>query len=145
MPLEYRIDQERRLVVATATGVLHDDEVFAYQRAAWSKPELAGFDEVFDLGGVKELVPASSESARGLADLASTMDVAGAPSRLAIVAPQDFAYGLARMYAAYRMLHPRGEKAVQVFRSMEAALDWLGGAESGSASGGSPPGMSAGR
>jgi hypothetical protein len=145
MPLEYRIDQERRLVVATATGVLRDDEIFAYQRGVWAGPDLVGFDEVFDLGGVEDLVPTSTDSARVLADLASTMDVAGSPSRLAIVAPQDFAYGFARMYATYRMLQPRGEKAVQVFRSMEAALEWLGSAESGSASGGGPPGMSVGR
>jgi hypothetical protein len=145
MPLEYRIDQERRLIVATATGVLQDEELFAYQRGVWARPELAGFDEVFDLGGIEELVLASSDRARALADLASTMDVAGSPSRLAIVAPQDYAYGLARMYATYRTLHPRGEKAVQVFRSMEAALDWLRTAESGPASGGSPSGMSAGR
>jgi hypothetical protein len=145
MPLEYRIDQERRLVVATATGILLDDEVFAYQRGVWTRPEVAGFDEVFDLGGIEDLVLASSEKARTLADLASTMDVAGSPSRLAIVAPQDYAYGLARMYETYRTLHPRGEKAVQVFRSMGAALDWLGSAESGSASGGGAPGMSAGR
>jgi hypothetical protein len=145
MPLDYRIDQEHRLVLATATGILRDDELFAYQREAWSRPELAGFDEVFDLTGIEELVLASSDRARALADLASTMDVAGSPTRLAIVAPQDYAYGLARMYATYRMLHPRGEKAVQVFRSMADALDWLRTAESGSASGGSPPGMSSGR
>ena len=145
MPLEYRIDQVRRIVFATATGTLTDEEVFAYQRELGTRAEAAGFDEVFDMGGVESLVLSSGERVRELADLASKQDVPGTAARLAIVAPQDFTYGLGRMYATHRSLHPRTEKVTQVFRSMEAALDWLGAAGSGATSGGSPPGLSGGR
>ena len=143
MPLDYRIDQERRMVLVVAVGTLTEEDFFAYQREVWSRKDVVGFDEVFDLGAVEDLVVSSGDRVRALADLASTMDVPGAPSRLAVVAPQDYAYGLARMYAAYRTLKPRGEKAVQVFRSMEAALDWLRAEGSSEPSGGSSPEVSA--
>jgi len=140
MPLEYRIDLERRVVFATATGTLTDEEVFGYQREVWSRSEVAGFDEIVDMGAVGDLVLASGDRVRALADLASTMDVPGASSRLAIVAPQDFAYGLARMFETYRTMSQRGSKAVSVFRSMQAALDWLGLEGPGDPSGGNPSG-----
>jgi hypothetical protein len=143
MPLEYRIDQERRVVFTTATGILTNEDFFANQRGVCARGDAAGFDEVFDMGGVEDLVLPSGDRVRALADLASTMDVPGTSSRVAIVAPQDFTYGLARMYATYRALHPRGERAVQVFRSMQAALDWLRPEGSGAPSGGSPPAPSA--
>jgi hypothetical protein len=140
MPLDYRIDRERRVVFATAARALSDDDVFAYQREVWSRGDLAGFDEVVDLGAVEDLVVSSGDRVRALAELASTMDVPGAPSRLAIVAPQDFAYGFARMFETYRTMNPRGAKAVSVFRSMQAALDWLGLERPGEPAGGDPSG-----
>ena len=131
------------MVFAAATGTLTDEDFFVYQREVWSRGDVAGFDEVIDMGAVEDLVLSSGDRVRALADLASTMDVPGASSRLAIVAPQDFAYGLARMFATYRTLHPRGEKAVQVFRSMQPALDWLRTAGLGAPSGGGSPEPSA--
>lgn len=139
MPLEYRIDRERRVVFATAARTLSDDDLFAYQREVWSRGDLAGFDEVVDLGGAEELAVSSGDRVRALAELASTMDVPGSSSRLAIVAPQDFAYGFARMFETYRTMNPRGAKTVSVFRSMQAALDWLGLESPGGPAGGVPP------
>ncbi len=126
MPLEYRIDLERRVVFATAARILSDEDVFAYQREVWSRDDLAGYDEVVDLGEVEDFVLSSDDRVRALAELASAMDVSGASSRLAIVAPRDLAYGFARMFETYRELNQRGSKSVSVFRSMQAALDWLG-------------------
>jgi hypothetical protein len=126
MPLDYRIDRERRVVIATATRTLSDEDVFGYQREAWSRSDLAGYDEVVDLSLVEDLVLSSGDRVRALAELAAAMDVPGASSRLAIVAPHDLAYGFARMFETYRTMGPRGAKVMSVFRSMEAALDWLG-------------------
>jgi len=141
MTLEYRIDQARRVVFATATGLLSDQDLFTYQREVWSRGELAGYDEVVDFGAVEDLVLSSGDRLRALADLASTMDVPGASSRLAIVAPRDFAFGLARMYETYRTMNQRGSKVVSVFRSMQAALDWLGLERPGEPASGSPSGQ----
>ena len=139
MPLEYRIDRERRVVFATASRTLSDEDVFTYQREAWSRSDLAGYDEVVDLGLVEDLVMASGDRVRALAELASAMEVPGASSsKLAIVAPQDLAYGFARMFETYRTMNQGGAKLVSVFRSMQAALDWLGAEGSGAPSGEGP-------
>ena len=126
MPLDYRIDQERRLVITAATGTLTDEELFAYQREVWSRSDLTGYDEVVDLGQVEGFVQASGDRVRALAELSSAMDVSGASSKVAIVAPQDLAYGFARMFETYRTMNQGGPKIVSVFRSMRAALEWLG-------------------
>ncbi len=138
MPLEYRIDRERRVVFATATRILSVEDVFAYQREVWSRSDLAGFDEVVDLSPAEELVLASSDRVRALAELAAAMEVPGASSRLAIVAPQDLAYGFARMFETYRTMDQGGAKVMSVFRSMQAALDWLGAEAPGGPSGEGP-------
>jgi hypothetical protein len=126
MPLEYRIDHERRVVFATAARAMTDKDFFAYQREVWSRRDLAGYDEIVDLSGAEHLLLSPGDRIRALAELASAMDVPGTSSRLAIVASQDVAYGFARMFETYRTLNQHGAKAVSVFRSMQTALDWLG-------------------
>ncbi len=144
MPLEYRIDRERRVVFATATRTLSDEDVFTYQREAWSRTDLVGYDEVVDLSLVEELVLASGDRVRALADLAAAMDTSGRSTKLAIVAPQDLAYGFARMFETYRTMNQSGAKLVSVFRSMRAALDWLGVEVPGGPSGEGPMGPGSG-
>ena len=140
MPLEYRIDRERRVVFATAARTLSDEDLFVYQREVWSRSDLTGYDEVVDLGQVEGFVQASGDRVRALAELASAMDEPGASSsKVAIVAPQDLAYGFARMFETYRTLNQSGSKVVSVFRSMQAALDWLRAGGSGGPSGEGPP------
>jgi hypothetical protein len=126
VPLEYRIDRERRIVFATASARLSDEEVFAYQREVWAGGELSGHDEVVDLSQVEDLVVSSKDRIRELAELASAQDVSGMKSRLAIVAPRDLTYGFARMFETYRGMGQGGQKTVSVFRSMGEALAWLG-------------------
>lgn len=48
-----------------------------------------------------------------------------AHGRAAIVAPQDLAFGLGRMYDTYRELSGRSTRQVAVFGSMAEALQWL--------------------
>jgi len=49
MPLAHRIDHRPRLVIARASGTLTDEEVFAYQKDVWSRPDVAGYDELVDM------------------------------------------------------------------------------------------------
>jgi hypothetical protein len=89
MPIEHEIDHRRRLVLAKGHGTLADAEVFHYQSSVWSRPEVAGYDELFDMSDVADITPPSTERIRELALLSAAMD-ALSPSRLAIVAPDDF-------------------------------------------------------
>jgi hypothetical protein len=126
MPIEYRIDHERRLVIAEGSGTMTDEDVFGYQRNVWSRPEIAGYDELIDMRRVEQIALPSNERMQELAGLSAGMDPRSSSSRFAIVAPTDLAYGLGRMYEAYRGLDNRSTKQVKVFRSMDEALAFLG-------------------
>jgi hypothetical protein len=125
MPIAYRVDHEHRVVLAVGTGVITDADVFGYQREVWSRPDVSGFDELIDMSLVTEIIVPSSDRVRDLATLSATMDEKGTTSRFAIVAPADVAFGLGRMYQAYRGLDRRSTKEVGVFRTMREALAFL--------------------
>lgn len=124
MPIEYQIDHDRRLVLAKGTGAIVGDDLFAYQREVWSRPEVAGYNELADMSEVQNFVQPNSERIRKLAELSASMDVSTS-SRFAIVAPQALAFGLGRMYEIYREMNEHSTKEVRVFRTREEALDWL--------------------
>jgi hypothetical protein len=126
MPIEHTVDHARRLVVARGHGVVTDRDVFDYQRGVWSHPEVAGYDELVDMSGIEGIELPSVERVRELAQLSAAMDDGAPPSRLAIVAPEDFAFALGRLYEAHRGLDQRSRKQVSVFRTLEAAVAWLG-------------------
>ena len=130
MPIEYRIDRERRLVIAKGHGVLTPEDILGYQRDVWSRPELAGYHELMDMSRVEHITSPSIEGVRDLAKLSAGMDTHSLASRFAIVAPTDLAFGLGRMYEAYRSLDDRSTKQVGVFRSLAEALAFLGAATS---------------
>jgi hypothetical protein len=121
MPLDYGIDHERRLVLATGYGTLTDRDVFDYQREVGSRPELMGYDELVNMTGVDDVALPSTQRVQDLAALSAAMDRPQTSSRVAIVAPDKFAFGPARMYQTHRELNPRNTKKVAVFRSREAA------------------------
>ena len=126
MPLNYRIDADRRLVVARGSGILKDAEVFGYQREVWSRPDVAGFDELIDMSAVTTVLLPSLERVRDLAELSAEMGRTAPKSRMAIVAPDDLSFGLGRMFDAYREGAAPGLKPVGVFRTLPEALAWLG-------------------
>jgi hypothetical protein len=126
VPLNYWVDHRQRLVVAKGVGLISDDEVFTYQREAWSTPELAGYVELVDFSDVERIDLPSIDRIRELAELAAGMDPNLGSLKLAVVATRDFAYGLARMYETYRELQPGSAKPVGVFRTLREAQDFLG-------------------
>jgi hypothetical protein len=126
MPIEHRIDHSRRIVVTRVTGTLTDDEVFAYQREVWSELQVAGYDELIDMTDVEHVALPSPDRIALLASVSAEMDARTPTSRLAIIAPRDFEFGLGRMYAAHREMDRRSTKRVSVFRTRSEALAWLG-------------------
>ena len=125
MPIEYQIDHSHRVVFAKGVGALTSDELFAYQRDVWSRPDVAGFNELADMSEVQDIVQPTSERIRKLANLSASMDIS-TPSKFAIVAPQALPFGLGRMYEMYREMNEHSTKEVRVFRTREEALEWLG-------------------
>ena len=125
MPIEFRIDPDRRLVSATASGDLTAEEIFKYQHEVWSRPEVKGYNELIDMSNVAKIVAPSHDRLVKLTQLSAHMDDRTAASKFAIVAPDSLAYGLGTIYEAYRNLNPRSTKKVRVFRSMQEAMDWI--------------------
>lgn len=126
MPIQYRIDHERRLVLAVGRGIFTPQDAFDYQHKVWSRPDVAGYNELVDMRAVERIAVPSTPRVRELANLSAEMDAGDAISRFAIVAADDLAFGLGRMYEAYREANQRSIKKVGVFRSPAAALEWLG-------------------
>jgi len=112
--------------MARGTGTLTDEEVFGYQRAVWSRPDVAGYDELIDMSAVEHINVLSVNQVMQLARFSADMDGGAPASKFAIVAPGDLAFGLGRMYQTYRGLEPHSTKQVGVFRSLKEALAFLG-------------------
>ena len=125
MPMTYRIDSRRRLVLTHATGVLTDDDVIAHKERLLRDPEFrSDMAELSDVRAIERL----AVTATGVAAMvAHDTNHAGAwrGHRLALVVTSDVAFGMARMYQS---LGDDGQGSVGVFRTMEEAEAWLGGA-----------------
>ncbi len=128
MAITYRIDFERRIVLAAVSGTLAEDQILAYQAEVWTRVDVTGFDELIDMSAVVSIegpVPIA-DRIRDIAGAAAASDPLKGTSKFAIVAPGDLAFGLGRMYATFRELDSRTTRTVRVFREMGDALQWLG-------------------
>jgi hypothetical protein len=126
MPLRFRIDHEARLVVAAAFGTLTHDDVFGYQHEVWTRNDVHGYDEIVDMTGVTFIAVQSYENIRELARVAAESDDPFRKSKLAIVAPTTLAFEIGRMFQTYREWESKSTKQVEVFRTMDEALRFLG-------------------
>ena len=118
MPIESRVETDRRLVITVAEGTVTADQVRANQRALEADPDFdPAYDHLFDMSQVTEF-DVDVDAMRDLASVA----VFDEDSRRAVVAPTDFLYGLANMYAAFRDLP---DPSLRVFRRLREAVDWL--------------------
>ena len=125
MPIVYRVDHDARVVVAAGYGIFSDSDVFGYQREVWSRKDVAGYSELVDMTRVTHIALPSADRVKDLAGLAAEMDPPGMKSRMAVVAPENLAFGLGRMFQAHRELDRRSTKEVGIFRTMEEALVFL--------------------
>jgi len=125
MPIVYDVDHGARVVVAIGRGILSDADVFGYQREAWSRADVEGYNELIDMRQVTQIAVPSADRVRDLAKLSAAMDPKDMPSRLAVVASENTAFGLGRMFQAYRELDRRSTKEAGIFRTMEEALAFL--------------------
>ena len=126
MPITYRVDHPRRLVVAIGTDTVTTQDIFEYQKSAWSRSDVAGYDELVDMTHAERIEYGSADTARELAARAAARDLPSGGEKFAIVAPSDLAFGLGRLYQTYRSLNKKSTKRVEVFRTMKEALAFLG-------------------
>src|SRR5262245_12015637 len=125
MPLTYTIDHARRRLTLTASGTLTGADAYAYLAATQACPRLSGYDQLLDLSGAQGVAGAQGWRLFQLAQAAATHDAPGHVARLAIVAPTDLLYGLARLYASYRSALAASTTQVGVFRTLAEAHAFL--------------------
>ena len=122
LPVRYEIDVERGLSVVVCDGTVDGAEIAAVSQALLGDPGYARVTrQLADLRGCTAVDVPSNE----LRDLARHVAASDRREgvRLALVAPRDAVFGMARLYAAHR--EPSGME-VRVFREMAEAEAWLG-------------------
>lgn len=119
MAVFYKIDKERRLVLSSGSGTLNLADASAHQQKLSKDPDFdSSFSQIWDFTQFTKF-DLSSDDIRQMAE----RSLFSPQSRRAFIVPNDFAYGLGRMFQILRDL--AGEKGIRVFRSLEEALDWV--------------------
>jgi hypothetical protein len=128
MPAQHTIDNNIRLITTSWSGEAVDSELIdaltKYQRDIKSQPDYSSYNEIVDFSQTSSF-KLSTQGIMKLVQIAATMDAQGVKTKLAIVVNNPLAFGLGRMYGAYRSLVPGGLKDVRVFMNNRDALIWI--------------------
>ena len=122
MPIEYVIDEERRLIITTGSGVLTAAEIKAHEvRLKADARFVPAFYELVDVTPVTES-PISADEMRLLA----SAQVFSPKARRAIVANRPLTFGLVRMFEMFREIAATEVETIHVFEDKPSAMRWLG-------------------
>lgn len=125
MPLSYRIDRERALVLTEGSGVLTDEDILAHKGKLMMDPDFTpGMAQLSDVRNIERLA-VTPEGVKAMVhhDVGSGVHRGG--GQMALVVSTDLVFGMARMYELMGGLADRDAGQVGVFRSMEEATAWL--------------------
>lgn len=121
MPIQYQVDDRRRVVLIQSTGKIELRDMFDFAARVRSDPAIhPDFNALIDLTELTGL-DASFEELRRYAKDANG-DPFSVKALCVAVAPHDFAYGIARMYQTLR--EKQGD--FRVVRTMEEGRNLLG-------------------
>jgi len=119
MPVFYKIDKERRLVMTSGAGTLTIAAALAHQEKLVSDPDFdPTYSQLMDFTQLTQ-VDLDAEDIRRIAQ----RSVFSPQSRRAIIMAGDANFGLARMFEILR--EAAGEHGIRVFRKLDEALDWI--------------------
>lgn len=125
--IRFHVDEPRRTRVAVFEGVVDDAELLGSYGGLVATPDYdPTLDDLVDMRGVERL-EVSTEAVRRLVGMFTPLDPEDVSTRLAIVAPRDDVYGMARMYEILRSDAP---EQIRVFRHRAEAEAWLFGGAS---------------
>ncbi|MBN2006016.1 MAG: hypothetical protein JXA21_21845 [Anaerolineae bacterium] len=123
MAIQYHIDKAAKMVYVSFIGKVEDQTLVQNLAQIFADPDFeVGMDILCDYREVSQF-EVSRLGMRGSAGLMTRIESAGVSWKMAVVAPQDVVYGMARMYQAFRAGSPED---VMVFRGILEARHWLG-------------------
>jgi hypothetical protein len=120
MSFEIEIDVGRSLVVVVMTGVVSDDDLVQGTEYLRGHPD---FQPHFDQLVVGTAIERFNVTREGVMKVTSGEPIFAGPSRRALVAPSQVAFGMSRMF---ELLRDGRAGEINVFRSEREALQWLG-------------------
>lgn len=123
MPIDHVHDHDHALLIIRMVGEIADEDLIAYAREVIAdssiRPEA---DDYVDLSRVTAMT-VTGEGVRRFGEMLREGGRAGNPGRMAIFAPSDMAFGMARMFELSR---GEGPIEVRVFRDEQQARRWIG-------------------
>jgi hypothetical protein len=124
MPIESYVKTEHDLIIFKHIGRVEDDEFLSFYRSFFESDKFKPpMDVLVDLRETSSITR-SPEALLRFAEFAESKLANIAPAtKIAVVASKDRSFGLARMY---EILSDSVKWDFVVFRSMDAALAWLG-------------------
>lgn len=126
MPIECRFDPEKSLLICTVTGELTFKEVSDLQDDYFEKYMAKNVIVDLSLASLQKLKTQDIEHIAQMSD--SRKNLRPANSKTAVIATSPVPYGLAMMYAIHSELNELTWE-LNVLKSMDEALDWLGPGE----------------
>jgi len=124
MPLNVRVDHERRLIFAEGIGAVTDSDLLAYVEEYLSEQELMSYDELFDLT-TADLLDLTYQGLGRVASAAAATDPEADPTKIAILVSETLQMGLSRMYQSLREVKG-GRRHTRVFTDQAECNEWLG-------------------
>lgn len=124
MAISFRTRPDLNLAIIEHIGSIPDDEIFAFYKGLYENATLdPSMNQLVDLRKA-DSTPRSPEILRHCAEFVrDTLTEITPYPKIAVIAPKDLTFGLARMYEALIASAPC---EFVVFRSLDAALAWLG-------------------
>jgi hypothetical protein len=126
MPVDFKIDTERRLIVATVFDEISDTDIIETLNSSISDPDFEpGFNVLSDHTQVTRAI--TTEQVKLMVDHMESLSDRLAGARWAIVTNSPASYGMMRMLSVYAERVPM---ELQIFRDADEANRWLASTKS---------------
>jgi hypothetical protein len=124
MPVTFEFRPDQSVVITTHEGLVPDAEFLSAYTSLFENPQ---FDPTYDLLVDLRSADSSARSTEALKAFAefiqSRYEAVETRPRVAVVAPQNVSFGLARMYGSFS---DPVQWEFRVFREISDAFEWLG-------------------
>jgi hypothetical protein len=126
MPVDFKIDTERRLIVATVFDEISDTDIIETLNSSISDPDFEpGFNVLSDHTRITR--PITTEQVKLMVGHMESLSDRLAGARWAIVTNSPASYGMMRMLSVYAERVP---VELQIFRDTDEANQWLASTKS---------------
>lgn len=128
MPANHHVDSKAQLIITTWEGEACDTEfieaIKKYQKNIQNHPDYISYNEVVNLSKITR-IKLTTEGIRLIGKIAVTTDQNEVNRKLALIVSSNLAYGLSRMYEAYRRFSKNAHKEIRVFKNEKDAFEWV--------------------